>query len=196
MDKSLLFWSLLFVSFWVLCHLKTAKMRRISIKKLPLRNDAIIVGGGPSGLVLASCLGAAGFSVMCIDRKLAKAPGKKPSDGRTTALSYGSVKILEYCGVWPLLRETACPILDIRVADRDSPFFLEFDHKEIGQDPFGWIIENGIFHDTLRHHVRRLKTVHFIDGEMEKMETDENEGRIHLKDGRVFAASLIVGADG
>ena len=122
-------------------------MRRNSVK-FANRNDVIIAGGGPSGLTLAIALGAAGFSVLCVERKARESAKKiQRADGRTTALSLGSMRILDACGLASRLMPQACPILDIRVADGGSPLHLDFRHREVGKDPFGWIIENHIFHD-------------------------------------------------
>jgi len=181
----------------IFCQRKTAKMRRKSVKHFAPRNDVIIVGGGPSGLTLAVALGSAGFSVACIERGTARGARKiARADGRTTALSCGSVRILEACGLWPHLRQTACPILDIRVADGNSLLHLDFRHSEIGNDPFGWIVENGMFHAALQKRVRALKTVHLMTAEMARLETDDDEACLTLKDGRKLTASLLVGADG
>jgi len=172
-------------------------MRPRYVKKTAKRNDVIIIGGGPSGLALAASLGAEGFSVLCLEREAPKNRNKiAKADGRTTALSFGSSRILEKAGLWPRLEKAACPILAIRIADRDAPNFLDFHHGEIGRDPFGWIIENHIFHHALYEHARNLKTVRFEQGIMEDLETDNIEARVTLKDGRVFAAALAVGADG
>ncbi len=175
----------------------TAKMRPNSVKNSAKRNDIVIVGGGPAGLVLATCLGTLGFSVLCIERRAAKdTRHQAKSDTRTTALSFGSVQILKRCGVWPAIQKAACPILDIRIADGDSPAFLDFHHREVGNDPFGWIIENQIFHHALIKHIGTLKNVRRIEGEMDDLVIDANEARVILKDGRSLAALLAIGADG
>jgi len=171
-------------------------MRRVSVKKSVCRHDVIIVGGGPSGLTLAACLGAAGFSALCLERRTPSAGKNHAADPRTTALSSGSVRILDACGLWSELRKSACPILDIRVADGRSPFHLDFHHDEVGEEPFGWIVENGIFHRALQKRVRALKSLRFVTGAMQSLETDADEARVILEDGRRFSASLAVGADG
>jgi 2-octaprenyl-6-methoxyphenol hydroxylase len=161
-------------------------------------DDIVIVGGGPSGLATAACLGAAGFSTVCLERAPPKAAAKSASsDGRTTALSYASVQILKIAGVWARLEKQACPILDIRVADGASTAFLDFDHRDIGKGPFGWIVENGLFHKALRVRLRELKNVRLITGAvMEKITVDDSAAHVVLADGRIFSARLAIGADG
>src|ERR1700733_14980944 len=143
-------------------------MRRNSVKKFPNRNDGIVIGGGPSGLTLAACLGAAGFSTLCIERESRQNSGKRArADGRTTALSFGSMQILGNAGLAKGLQKSACPILDISVANRDPPLQHEVRHKEVGANPFGWIVENYIFHEALRQRLRKLKNVQLMQGAME-----------------------------
>ncbi len=166
-----------------------AKMRRA------VKNDVAIIGGGPSGLSLAASLGAAGLSVVCLEREAIRK--KSRPDGRTTALSYRSQKILKSSGVWPRLEKQACPILDIRVADQHAPLYLDFHHHEVGNSPFGWIVENRIFHKALNQRVRELKNVHVIEATaVQKIENDGHQARIILNDGQIICSALVVGADG
>src|SRR5262249_16691803 len=44
----------------------------------------------------------------------------------------------------------------IRVADRDSPLFLHYDHAEIGDAPLGHIVENRVLRRALLHRVAEL----------------------------------------
>ncbi len=170
-------------------------MRRKSVKNL--NADVIVIGGGPAGLVMTAMLGTAGFSVLTIEREALKSKSTlAKSDQRTTALSYSSTKILERCGLWPLLRKEACPILDIRVADGPSPLFLEFRHREVGDEPFGFIIENHIFHAALRRRATSFKSVTLMTGAMKALDLNADEARVTLEDGRICSASLVIGADG
>ncbi len=172
-------------------------MRPARAKQTKCKSDVVIIGGGPSGLALAAALGSAGFSVVCLERNAPRADGKARNDGRTTALSFGSVKILEKCGVWRMLEKSACPILDIRIADCDSPAFLDFGHKEIGDLPFGWIVENHFFHRALLNRARALKNVRIVaPAAMATLETNDVEARVILTDGRVLMAALAIAADG
>ncbi|MGE3623881.1 MAG: UbiH/UbiF/VisC/COQ6 family ubiquinone biosynthesis hydroxylase [Bdellovibrionales bacterium] len=158
-----------------------------------MRNDVVIIGGGPAGLTLAAMLGRAGFECACVERA---PPPRKSGDIRTTALSYASMRFLRQGGVWAQLEHAACPILDIRVADGASSFFLDFHHREVGDVPFGWIVENGAFRQALQKRISSLKNIRCISGEMERLESDRGMARIRLRDGSTLEASLIVGADG
>jgi 2-octaprenyl-6-methoxyphenol hydroxylase len=173
-------------------------MRRQKINQRKKTADALIVGGGPSGLVMAAVLGTAGFETICLERATPRIIAKNiMGDRRTTALSYGSVEILKTAAIWPKIASYACPIRDIRIADQNSPLFLDFHDREIGQGPFGWIIENHIFRAALRDRVRALKSVRLVTSAVIKsFRFDDCCARVTLEDGRLFEAALAIGADG
>jgi 2-octaprenyl-6-methoxyphenol hydroxylase len=67
-------------------------------------------------------------------------------DGRVSAISYSSMRMLKALGVWDRLESRVQPINDIlvtdaKLGDAPSPFSLHFDHREIGA-PMGYIAEN------------------------------------------------------
>lgn len=159
-----------------------------------MRTDVIIVGGNYSGLSLAAALGAAGIGAVVLER----GPKKRAVfDGRTLALSFRSMQVLEKAGVAAAITKDACPILDIRVADEGSRAHLDFDHADVGDNPFGWIVENHLFHHALEKRLRTLPCVRIVaPAHIRHMERDETEARITLDDSRVFTASLVIGADG
>jgi 2-octaprenyl-6-methoxyphenol hydroxylase len=110
------------------------------------RSDVVIGGGGMVGLTLALALARGGLKVTVADPIPPSEKVEAAFDGRVSALSYSSVRMLEALGVWPQLKARAQPINDILVTDAKlgsapSPFSLHFDHREIGV-PMGWIAEN------------------------------------------------------
>lgn len=161
--------------------------------------EVIIIGGGLAGLTLAASLGAAGIDVICLERE-EPARMKAPAfDGRTTAVAGGPKKVLENCGVWEYLAPDACPILSIHVADQDSPPALDFHHHEIGDEPFGWIVENGALRRALQKRIAALKPhVRVVaPAHMKSIACDgAGPARVTLTDGRILTCQLIVGADG
>lgn len=100
---------------------------------VPLAVEVLIVGGGMVGMTLAVALADAGLPVAVIDHA---DPGTQVGtgfDGRVSAIAAGSGHMLETIGLWRHIR-AAEPILDIRVADDDSPVFVHYDHRAIARD--------------------------------------------------------------
>jgi 2-octaprenyl-6-methoxyphenol hydroxylase len=159
--------------------------------------DIAVIGGGLAGLTLAVRLGQAGVRTACIDREDPQKRLNPRFDGRTTAIAYAVKLALEECGIWLKLGREACPILDIRVADGASPLYLEFNHSEAGDMPFGWIVENRLLTKALLQRVKSLPSVMlFAPDDMQKLDLNEDAVRLTLKSGRVIEAALALGADG
>jgi 2-octaprenyl-6-methoxyphenol hydroxylase len=156
-----------------------------------------VVGGGLSGLSLAIACAAAGIEVVVIDRQDPATLLAAPYDGRTTAVAYGSQQVLSAIGVWDALARDAEPIREIRVADGAAPFFLHYDHRELGDNPLGYIIENRLLRRGLDARTRQLERLTLlaplaVDGAA----YTEDGARLSLSDGRTLRAELIAGADG
>lgn len=163
--------------------------------------DVAVLGGGLAGLSLATALASAGVPVACIDRD---SPDKQGADGfdiRTTALAYGSMKVLEGAGVWRHLAPDAGPILDIRVADQFSPLFVHYDHRDLtvdgGNQPFGWIVDNVDMRRALFARAAELPgLIHLAPAAADSIERGPAGAAVRLTDGRTVRARLVVGADG
>lgn len=164
-----------------------------------IKTSVIIVGGGLSGLTLAGVLGNKGVDCICIDRETPATQATLTYDGRTTAISYASYLTLQSAGAWETALPDSEPILDIRVADGGSPFFLHFASDKDGNgQPFGWIIENRLLRLALTQNVRRLKkhVTHLAPAEIRKFIREESAVGVALKDGTTITAPLMIGADG
>ena len=94
------------------------------------------------GGALALGLARHGIKSTVIDR-LAPDHGISPTfDGRASAISASGQKLLEAIGLWPRVAAHAQPILDIRVSDGPSLLFLHYDHRDLGEGPLGYLVEN------------------------------------------------------
>lgn len=157
--------------------------------------DVAIIGGGLSGLTMASLLGQEGLKVVCID---AADPAQTlRHDLRTTAVSYGSQMILNEAGIWKSLKNIACPIKTIDISDGDSPVLLRFDCAEINAPAFGWIVDNADLRQALLSSTRDLKSVHHLaPAQVADLHVDSQTIEIHLKNGNRLQADLVIGADG
>lgn len=166
-----------------------------------LTTEVIVLGGGLSGLSLAAALATAGVPVVCVDRDSPAVQGAELFDIRTTALAYGSVKVLEGAGIWRHLEADAEPILDIRVADQFSSLFVHYDHTTLEVDganrPFGWIVDNKDMRRALFARVAELPgLVHLAPASAIFLKRGEGGVAVTLSDGRVVRGRLLVGADG
>ena len=105
------------------------------------RADVIIFGGGMVGLALASALDLHGLSAIIVDPSDPEERAEAAFDGRTSAVSSSSMRMLETIGVADHLAEAGCPIRRISVADGLEPGRLDFEPSG-DNEPLGWMHEN------------------------------------------------------
>lgn len=158
--------------------------------------DVIILGGGLAGLSLSCLLGNNdGLRIACIDRD--DPTTLMNADERTTAISYGSSKVLQRANVWDEIEEMGCPIKDIEILDGNSPVLLRFLSSEVEDKSFGWIVSNKHIRKCLMERMTNLDNVdHIAPALAADFEVNEKGASVILKDGRTLNASLVVGADG
>jgi 2-octaprenyl-6-methoxyphenol hydroxylase len=163
--------------------------------------DVIVGGGGIVGLTLALALAQGGLKVVVADPAPASAMLDAKFDGRVSALSYSSVRMLEALGVWDDLAANAQPIHDILVTDAGlgrtpSPFSLHFDSAEIGR-PMGAIAENRHIRAALFAAIDRAKDVTFVSpAALVGLDTQPYGIVAKLSNGDEIHARLAVAADG
>lgn len=161
------------------------------------RVEVLVVGGGLSGLIMGVACAVGGLDVAIVDREAPAKTLTAPFDGRTTALAFGSQQVLAGIGVWPLVARDAEPILDIRIADGAAPVFLHYDHRAVGTDPFGWIVENRALRRALLDRVAGLPNLrHIAPCAVDRVEHDAGGAIATLSDGSSIRAPLVVAADG
>jgi 2-octaprenyl-6-methoxyphenol hydroxylase len=166
-----------------------------------LRTRVAIVGGGIAGLTLATALGQSGVETLLIDRDSTEARLAPDADGRTTAISHGTARILAASGVWERIVPHAAPITDIRITDGRSPVFLHFDHREMADEtggaPFGSVVENRLIRLFQVERLEELPSVATLaPARVTGLEVAPGGATLTLADGRTIGAELVVGADG
>ncbi|MGH6879068.1 MAG: FAD-dependent monooxygenase [Rhizomicrobium sp.] len=165
------------------------------------QTDVVIGGGGMVGLTLALALARSGLAVVVADPVPPAKTVDAAFDGRVSALSYSSVRMLEALGVWRELKPRAQPIDDILVTDAKlgrapSPFSLHFDHREIGV-PMGYIAENRDIRAALFACVARTDSITLESpAGVTDSRTAARTVEIVLDSGKTFDARLFVAADG
>jgi len=161
------------------------------------RVELAVVGGGLAGLTLGIACAGAGIRVAVIDREAPADMLEVPFDGRSSAIAWGSRQVLEGIGVWDKLRGEAEPILEIRVADQGSPLFLHYDHREVGDHPLGYIVENRVLRRALLERAANLPGLsHLAPLSVEAAQPAASHIAVKLSDGRSLRAELAVAADG
>ena len=159
--------------------------------------DVLIVGGGATGMTLACALAGADLSVTLVDRVDPATMVAPTFDGRTTAVAYGSQRILDAIGVWNELSPLACPIDDIRVSDGDSSLFLHYDHRDVGNAPLGHIVENRHLRQALSSRAAGLGSLTVrAPARLAALERGPHRVLAQLDDGMEIVSALVAGCDG
>lgn len=162
-----------------------------------LSADIVIIGGGLVGGPLACALAGAGLSVALVDGEKPDATLAPTFDGRASAVALAPQRMLETIGLWPDIVPWAAPIKHIRVSDGASPLFLHYDHRELGDVPFGWIVENRALRQANLKGIARHENIQFLaPAKLVELQRDAAGVLAKLADGRIIRARLAVAADG
>jgi 2-octaprenyl-6-methoxyphenol hydroxylase len=166
-----------------------------------LEVDVAIIGAGPVGATLAATLAAGGVRCAVVDAAPLPPMELPAFDGRAYAIALSSKRLLEAAGVWDRLPEEPCPILGIRVADgrpgeRASPLSLHFDHAEVGDEPFGWMVEARALRVALNARLPLAEGLHVFAPAQAAVTRDAQGATLRLAGGPAIRARLVVGAEG
>ena len=163
--------------------------------------DIIIVGGGLNGPALALALAQGGLRVGLIDARPAPAREMRGFDGRAYALALASKRLLGALGVWEGVADHAQPILQIKTTDGavgrgPAPFFMAFDHAELGQGPMGYMVEDRHLYASFMAALAATQITLMSEKSVVAQEIAAGAARVTLSDGQTLSATLIAGCDG
>jgi 2-octaprenyl-6-methoxyphenol hydroxylase len=159
------------------------------------RADLIIFGGGLVGLALASALDSSGLSAIVVDPADPSPRTDAAFDGRTSAVSSSSMRMLDTIGVSAHLPEPGCPIRRIAVSDGLAPGGLHFDAAD--DEPLGVMHENRNLRAALHERAQAGKNSWLLwNSRVSEVERGEQAVVVALEDGRKLGAPLLVAADG
>ena len=167
--------------------------------------DVIVVGGGVSGVALATLLAARGVCaaerIAVVAQEAATAPRPEADwDLRVFALSRASQRLLQACGVWdrlPPQRLSAYERMCVWDAEGapDGAGSLLFDCAQLGEPNLGHIVEGRALQWQCWQAARAARVV-LLEAVLSSLEVGEEQVSARLADGRELRAKLIVAADG
>ncbi|MFL6840849.1 MAG: FAD-dependent monooxygenase [Sphingomicrobium sp.] len=159
------------------------------------RADAIIFGGGLVGLALAAALDSSGISTVVVDPADPDLRTDAAFDGRTSAVSSSSMRMLQTIGVADRLPQPGCPIRTIAVADGLRPGGIHFEPDD--DEALGWMHENRHLRAALRARAEAGRHTWLLwKSRVGNVERGEHEVVVALQDGRKLCAPLLIAADG
>lgn len=166
-------------------------------KASPVRNaDILVVGGGLNGLPFAIAVADAGLNVIVLEREAPTDVTQAGFDGRVSAIAHASRNLLKSIGVWQHIAE-AEPMLDIRITDGPSKFFLHYDHSQLGDEPFGHMVENRHMRQALLKRAGEIETLTLLaPAAYQSIDRGAEGVAAILSDGQEIRARLVVAADG
>lgn len=167
-----------------------------------IETEVLVIGGGMAGMTLGNALAGAGVATVVVDSSPSEELLDAGYDGRASAIAWGSAQVFKGIGLWPYLESEAGPIVDIRVADGTvergpSMLFLHYDHEDIGDDPFGYMIENRATRRGLFAQAKGLDALELRSpARVATLERSAGGVEAELEDGTCIRARLVVGAEG
>lgn len=158
--------------------------------------DVIIIGGGLIGLAQALALAAHGITSHIIDRADPEAMMAAGFDGRTSAISSSSMKMLEAIGLADALAGKGCPIEQIWVSDGLKPGALDFvpsaEDGYLGQMFENRRLRRALYDAAKANDAIRLHMPAAIVGKSR----DAARAAVMLDDGSELTADLMIIAEG
>ena len=164
-----------------------------------ITTQVAIVGGGMVGAALACALGQGGVQVTLIESRQPEMDWPEDSvDLRVSALSVSSQNILQALGVWSdMAVMNISPYRYMKVWDARYDGALDFDGADVGLDIMGHIVENRVTVAALWQALAGMPTVSLLcPARVSELNVEKAAAIVHLDDGRIVQAELVVGADG
>jgi len=158
--------------------------------------DVLVVGGGLNGLPFAIAVASAGLEVLVLEREEPSHLVDAEFDGRVSAIAHASRNLFRSCGIWSHVKAKE-PMLDIRITDGPSKFFLHYDHRQLGDEPFGHMVENRHLREAIYTRAAEIPTLSILaPAEYSAITRDSSGVSAHLTSGDIVTARLLVAADG
>ena len=162
--------------------------------------DALIIGGGLVGSVLATAFSRAKLRTVLIEARDPKELGQASFDDRSVALANGSQRILDGLGLWEALVSDAEPIRSIHISERGRFGVSRILATEEGVPALGYTLENRVLTNAIWIDLSGEKYFTCIaPAQLKKItwNADAVKANVSLADGnQTITGRLLVAADG
>jgi 2-octaprenyl-6-methoxyphenol hydroxylase len=155
--------------------------------------DIAVCGAGPVGLAFALLLQRRGVPAARIALIDAKGLDQVAGDPRSIALSYGSKKILEEVGAWPI---AVNPIHHIHVSRRGHFGRTLIDRQEFGVPALGYVARYGTLVQALAARANEAGVVSIRPAQVLTSDESDSSVTLTLSDARTVSAAILVQAEG
>ncbi len=162
--------------------------------------DVIVAGAGPAGLAAACLLAQGRCKVALVSPGIDHSPETADAIRRTVALMQPAIRLLEAVGVWTDgLKSVAAPLETLKLVDDTGSMFasptVNFSHRELGEEPFGWNIPLDRLTASL-HAAAVTAGVTLADARAVSFQAQGGQARVTLDNGTTLTAPVAVAADG
>ena len=168
--------------------------------------DAAVIGAGLSGLAAAVALAGPAvrvpLEVLLIDAGDPREYRDASFDGRASAITLTSRRMLEALDLWGGLEPDAQPMNEIIVTDSTldaprRPALLHFGDEAAAGGPTAWMVENRHLYAALHDAADAAPDIAILPkSRVEHFEFTRPAARLRLGSGETVEARLVVAADG
>ncbi len=167
--------------------------------------DVLIAGGGFVGLALSLALAklmGPDFRIVLVDAMRLDPASLGQDDARASALSAGTMHLLQALGVWPALEAKAQPFISIEITDTPlnanlRPHLVGFDAELQSGEPGAFMVENADLRRALAEAVLAESTIKIVAPDsVTSFAATPLDVTATLAGGGEIEARLLVAADG
>ena len=144
-----------------------------------MAKDAVIIGGGPIGLMTGLMLAKLNIPSNILDSNQSKKIGK---DKRALALSNGTRYVLEQLDVWSLLEKLLVKVDKIHTSQKGTFGRTILSKEDIGKEAIAYIISYDDLNDSLKLKIKDNKFIRMEqDAEVIKINNHKTDKIIYKK---------------
>ncbi len=163
--------------------------------------DVLIVGGGMVGASLAHALKSVPLRIGIIEAYPLYDAQQPSYDSRAIALSYGSRRIFDTLGVWPVMTtQGVTPIRHIHVSDRGHFGAVRMDAGEEDVEALGYVVEASVIGRALAPELAKMPNVELIcPASLTEVRITDEQATVTVEQNGVLrdvTTRLLVAADG